>query len=258
GQSLFVRSNDGGEQFAGELAPEMIEKILHRAADAAVVIGRAEHVNVRALHAGLQRVEPGRVVGRVRVIERQRLCFKIERIHDAALGLQAFGDMQNNGACDRPSMQTSRDGQDLQRLIRHAARLTGFLEDATASSDPNDLTRPGCKQRNSLSSIGWSIRLAVLGGEAKVLPASCRQIVPSRIVSLCRRDAGSTLNRYQEGNWPAGVAPLLGGAGGGFRGTMRAQNSGKSLLSPLLRLPAAPLRSAAQAGRGERKQKRAP
>src|SRR5437016_14652420 len=62
----------------------------------------------------------------------------------------------------------------------------------------------------------------------------------------------------QEGNWPAGVAPLLGGAGGGFRGTMRAQNSGKSLLSPLLRLPAAPLRSAAQAGRGERKQKRAP
>src|SRR5207249_3297672 len=33
----------------------------------------------------------------------------------------------------------------------------------------------------------------------------------------------------QEGNWPASVAPLLGGAGGGFRGTMRAQHSGKSL-----------------------------
>src|SRR6266487_5415707 len=33
----------------------------------------------------------------------------------------------------------------------------------------------------------------------------------------------------QEGNWPAGAAPLLGGAGGGFRATMRAQHSGKSL-----------------------------
>src|SRR5437762_12317810 len=33
----------------------------------------------------------------------------------------------------------------------------------------------------------------------------------------------------QEGNWPAGVAPLLGGAGGGFRGIIRAQHSGKSL-----------------------------
>src|SRR5437867_12940598 len=32
----------------------------------------------------------------------------------------------------------------------------------------------------------------------------------------------------QERNWPAGVAPLLGGAGGGLRGTMRAQNSGNS------------------------------
>src|SRR2546422_5178795 len=34
----------------------------------------------------------------------------------------------------------------------------------------------------------------------------------------------------QEGNWPAGVAPLLGGAGGEFRGRMRAQNSAKCLL----------------------------
>ena len=38
----------------------------------------------------------------------------------------------------------------------------------------------------------------------------------------------------QERNWPAGVAPLRGGAGGGFRGTMRTQHSGKSLeLCPL-------------------------
>ena len=32
----------------------------------------------------------------------------------------------------------------------------------------------------------------------------------------------------QEGNWPAGVAPLLGGAGGGFRGALRAKFSGPS------------------------------
>ena len=34
----------------------------------------------------------------------------------------------------------------------------------------------------------------------------------------------------REGNSPAGVAPLLGGPGGGFKGPMRAQNSGNSLL----------------------------
>jgi len=33
----------------------------------------------------------------------------------------------------------------------------------------------------------------------------------------------------QEGNGPASVAPLLGGVGGGFSGTMREQNSGNSL-----------------------------
>src|SRR5438552_12074328 len=31
----------------------------------------------------------------------------------------------------------------------------------------------------------------------KVLPAACRQIVLSRIVSLCRQDAGSTLTGYK-------------------------------------------------------------
>src|SRR5438132_11019306 len=33
----------------------------------------------------------------------------------------------------------------------------------------------------------------------------------------------------QEGKWPAGVAPLLGGAGGGFRSALRAKSSEWSL-----------------------------
>src|SRR5437764_10150982 len=33
----------------------------------------------------------------------------------------------------------------------------------------------------------------------------------------------------QEGNWPAGVAPFLGGAGGGFGGAMHAKSSESSL-----------------------------
>src|SRR6266545_4578207 len=36
----------------------------------------------------------------------------------------------------------------------------------------------------------------------------------------------------QEGNFPPGVAPLLGGAGGGFRGTRREKVSGNSLPGP--------------------------
>jgi hypothetical protein len=41
-----------------------------------------------------------------------------------------------------------------------------------------------------------SVCLAVREVTPKVLPASCRQIVLSRIVSLCRQDAGSTLSRF--------------------------------------------------------------
>ena len=45
------------------------------------------------------------------------------------------------------------------------------------------------------------------------------------------------LNRYPswEGNWPDGVAPLLGGAGGGFTGAMHAKSSERSLPGPPLR-----------------------
>ena len=47
GEALFVGGDDGGEELAGEFLPEMVEEILQRAADAAVVVGRAQHDGIR-------------------------------------------------------------------------------------------------------------------------------------------------------------------------------------------------------------------
>ena len=46
-KSFFMGSDNGGEQFAGKLLPEMIEEILQRTADAPMVIRRAENDHVR-------------------------------------------------------------------------------------------------------------------------------------------------------------------------------------------------------------------
>ncbi len=47
-QSFFMGGNDGGEEFTSELLPEMIEEILERAADTAVIIWRAQNDDIRS------------------------------------------------------------------------------------------------------------------------------------------------------------------------------------------------------------------
>src|SRR5438309_405418 len=42
-QALLMRCDDGGKEFSGKFMPKMIQKILRRSADAAVVIGRAQN-----------------------------------------------------------------------------------------------------------------------------------------------------------------------------------------------------------------------
>ena len=46
--------NDGGKKFARKFVPKMVQKILGSAADAAVVVRRAQDDNVRVLNARLQ------------------------------------------------------------------------------------------------------------------------------------------------------------------------------------------------------------
>jgi len=71
---------------------------------------------------------------------------------------------------------------------------------------------------------------ALAGGEAAAVKvsASARSLSPAH-------EPGAnppTRDPSQERNGPASVAPLLGGVGGGFSGTMREQNSGSSRSEP--------------------------
>ena len=80
-----MRCDDGSKQFSRKLFPEVIEKILQRAADAAVVIRRAEHEHIRRLDARLERSEPRLTVCRLNVEQRERLFAQVEQVHLATL-----------------------------------------------------------------------------------------------------------------------------------------------------------------------------
>ena len=54
GETFFVGGNDGSEKFSGEFVPEMIEEIFAGAADAAMIIGRAQNDDIGPLDASLE------------------------------------------------------------------------------------------------------------------------------------------------------------------------------------------------------------
>ncbi len=114
GEALFIGSDDGGEQFAGELAPEVVEEILGGAADAAVVIGCAEEDNVGMFHADAEGGEGGAFVRGIGIEKGERFFFKVENVHGAAVGLELRGDMLDDIAGGGGAVQTADDGEDFQ------------------------------------------------------------------------------------------------------------------------------------------------
>ena len=106
-----MRGDDRGEEFAGELVPKVVEEILHRAADAAVVVGRAEHNDIRLVDAGLELLVAGQVVRGVGVVKREGFLLKIKHIHGTAGRPQLPGDVMNDDARHRLALQAADDGQ---------------------------------------------------------------------------------------------------------------------------------------------------
>ena len=71
GEALFMAGHKGGKKFAGEILPEMVEKILERAAHAAMVIGGAQQIDIGGNNALLQRCVIISLEGGVGVQHRQ-------------------------------------------------------------------------------------------------------------------------------------------------------------------------------------------
>jgi len=107
GEAFFMGGNDGGEKFAGKLVPEVVEEIFHRAADAAVIIGRAEEDNVSAIDAGLEFSVTGKFVGGVGIVESERFFFEVEHVHGATCCAQLLSSVINDNAGDRIAVQAS-------------------------------------------------------------------------------------------------------------------------------------------------------
>ena len=114
GQSLFVRGDNGGKNFPGKLPPEVVEEVLDAAAHAAVVVGRAEEEDVRALDTRAQRQKGGGLVGGVGVEERERILGEIQFVHYTAARAQPFREIMNDDASGRVSVQASDNREDLE------------------------------------------------------------------------------------------------------------------------------------------------
>ena len=98
GETLFVRGNDGGEELAGELLPEVIEEVLERTADAAVVVGRAEQKDIRAFDPGLERGVVLAGVGGVGIEERELFLGEVEEIDGGTGGGELGRSQADDGA----------------------------------------------------------------------------------------------------------------------------------------------------------------
>jgi len=120
-----VRRDDGGEKFAGELVPEMVEEILQRAADTTMIVRRPEDEHIGAVDSGLQSGESGLLFRGVGIVKRQRFPAQVKQVDGAAVRAQALRDMGNDSAGDGFAMQAANDGQNVQRLAGHAGEVTG-------------------------------------------------------------------------------------------------------------------------------------
>src|SRR5690242_3298616 len=104
-------SDDRGKKLSGKFLPKMTQEILHRAAHAAVIIGRAQNISVGSIDSRFQGWKVLRAVGRLRIIERQRLLQEIQYINTHASCAQMRPDMLNHGASDRLLLKATHNSK---------------------------------------------------------------------------------------------------------------------------------------------------
>jgi hypothetical protein len=114
-QALVVGGDDGGEGFPRELLPEMIEEVLQRAREAAVVIRRAEQDYVRSVHPGFQLREGHALVRDFRVEQRERFFGEVQQIHLHAGGGELVGNVLDHRACRGGTVRAAGDGENVKR-----------------------------------------------------------------------------------------------------------------------------------------------
>jgi hypothetical protein len=106
-----MRGHQSHKEFAREFAPEMVEKILNRAAHTPMVIGRCQHDHLRPVNAGLQCRITRQAVGRLGMEKRQRLFFQVEHIDRAVGGGQLPGNMMDDNSQARFGIKAADNGQ---------------------------------------------------------------------------------------------------------------------------------------------------
>ena len=93
--------------------PEVIQKILHRAAQAAMIIGRSQEDDIGLVYAFLQLGVAGQIVSGVGIVQGHGFLEKIQDV-DLATGLaKLVRNMVNDHPGNRIALQAADDGQDM-------------------------------------------------------------------------------------------------------------------------------------------------
>ena len=120
-QSLLMGGNYGGEEFTSELLPKMIEEILERAADTAVIIWRAQNDDIRSDYLLLKFRVIVFTPNGIRIEKWQGIDEKIQRVDFAAVCRQVVGEVVDRHTGDRFFMEAPHDQKNIARTVCHGA-----------------------------------------------------------------------------------------------------------------------------------------
>ena len=135
GQSFFVRGNDGGEEFAREFLPEMVEEILHRTANAAVIIGRAKNVNVGGFDALFEVLKPFGLMRGIGIEQGERFTEEVENVDAHARSFQLVRNVEDDAAGNGVLIQAADHGHDVEPGFGHDGSLAAFGFDANTQDE---------------------------------------------------------------------------------------------------------------------------
>ena len=114
--------------------PEMVQEIFGRAADAPMIIGRAEENHIGAIYPCLQFCVARQIMRDVGIVERERFLLEIQQIDSATERLKFIADISDDGSAHRVPMQASDDGEHIQRRFWHLAKVPKRSNESTRSN----------------------------------------------------------------------------------------------------------------------------
>src|ERR1051325_11193734 len=159
--------------------PEVIEEVLHCAADAAMIIGRAQNKYIRRHNALFQRRKTGLFVGAIRIVKGQCGGPQVEDVHGTTGGAEQVSKIEDHDARNRSFVQAAGDCQHLRFRVKHGtrlARVNAEVERAFHDRRLNKNRKMTRKRIQFLRPHRWPLWVGLAGAFAMALAVSAADL----------------------------------------------------------------------------------